>query len=127
MLFAVFSFDFLLGLALLFKSSNIMEAPFSPIMRHAAPSIPFPVFNPLYPQGKDFFRNVYFTQFVILIFLRCRFHAWWFHGYNNAFAHAAHRGEYGRRSVGLGGNIGKSLRSMEIGAKPSSRYEVSFN
>ena len=56
--------------------------------------------------------------------LRCRFHAWWFHGYNNAFARAAHRGEYGRRSVGLGGNIGQSLRSMEIGAMPSSRYEA---
>ena len=55
---------------------------------------------------------------------RCRFHAWWFHGYNNAFAHAGHRGEYGRRSVGLGGNIGKSLRSMAVGVKPSPRYEV---
>ena len=69
--------------------------------------------------------NYFFTQFVVNFYDRCRFHAWWFHGYNNAFAHATHRGEYGRRSVGLGGNIGKSLRSMEIGAKPSSRYEVS--
>ena len=58
---------------------------------------------------------------------RCRFHAWWFHGYNNAFAHAAHRGESSRKSVGLGGNIGKSLHAIEVGggaAPPTPRYEA---
>ena len=28
--------------------------------------------------------------------LRNRFHAWWYHGYNNAFTYADHRGDWGK-------------------------------
>ena len=38
---------------------------------------------------------------------RVRWRAWWDHGYANAFKYDAARGS--RRSVGLGGNIGRSL------------------
>ncbi|ETO07275.1 hypothetical protein RFI_30117, partial [Reticulomyxa filosa] len=52
--------------------------------------------------------------------LRTRFWNWWFNGYNNAF-----QGKKG--SVGLGGNIGESIYSLELGEIPSERYEVEHN
>jgi ADP-ribosylglycohydrolase len=42
--------------------------------------------------------------------LRVRFWTWWNRGYCNAFAKDASRSS----SVGLGGNIGKSLRALEV-------------
>jgi ADP-ribosylglycohydrolase len=50
--------------------------------------------------------------------LRARFWCWWFQGYNNAF-----RLEAGRTgSVGLGGNIGKSLHYLKNGERPPPVY-----
>lgn len=43
--------------------------------------------------------------------LRVRWHMWWFHGYCNAFRYDERR--YGRSSVGLGGNVAKSLADVE--------------
>lgn len=51
---------------------------------------------------------------------RIRYHNWWFRGYNNAFGNASRIG-----SVGLGGNVAKSLRSMRTGVRPSATYEES--
>lgn len=45
--------------------------------------------------------------------LRMRFLNWWQFGYNNAFGFDAER-TYSRASVGLGGNIGASLREFEV-------------
>jgi len=44
--------------------------------------------------------------------LRVRWHMWWHHGYCNAFRNDARR-KYGRTSVGLGGNVSKSLSEVE--------------
>lgn len=52
--------------------------------------------------------------------IRVRFWNWWDHGYNNAFRYEANRA----RSVGLGGNISKSLRRMRDGEIPTPRYEA---
>jgi len=49
---------------------------------------------------------------------RVRFHNWWFRGYNNAFGNAARMG-----SVGLGGNVAKSLKAMAPGVKPTPNFE----
>eukprot|EP00927_Polykrikos_kofoidii_P046674 TRINITY_DN40833_c0_g1_i1.p1 TRINITY_DN40833_c0_g1~~TRINITY_DN40833_c0_g1_i1.p1 ORF type:complete len:602 (+),score=79.92 TRINITY_DN40833_c0_g1_i1:36-1808(+) len=43
---------------------------------------------------------------------RVRWHMWWNHGYCNAFRHDLNR-KRGRRSVGLGGNVAKSLAEVE--------------
>eukprot|EP00439_Symbiodinium_sp_Y106_P029463 s5491_g3.t1 len=43
--------------------------------------------------------------------VRVRWHMWWFQGYCNAFRHDGHR-RY-RTSVGLGGNVSKSLAEVE--------------
>eukprot|EP00913_Durusdinium_trenchii_P011895 g11173.t1 len=43
--------------------------------------------------------------------LRLRWHMWWFHGYCNAFRYDERR--HGRSSVGLGGNVAKSLADVE--------------
>jgi ADP-ribosylglycohydrolase len=40
---------------------------------------------------------------------RARFHSWWFHGYNNAFRFESAP----QSSVGLGGNISKSLEDLK--------------
>lgn len=50
---------------------------------------------------------------------RVRFHNWWFRGYNNAFGNDDRIG-----SVGLGGNVAKSLRAMEAGEVPPPTYEA---
>jgi ADP-ribosyl-[dinitrogen reductase] hydrolase len=52
--------------------------------------------------------------------LRARFWNWWFRGYDNAFRHDPTR----RSSVGLGGNIARSLRCLEPGVPPPPRYEA---
>ncbi|CAE7236601.1 tri1 [Symbiodinium necroappetens] len=44
--------------------------------------------------------------------VRVRWHMWWFHGYCNAFRYDAERRK-GRGSVGLGGNVAKSLQEIE--------------
>mmetsp|Transcript_17401 Transcript_17401/g.35535 ORF Transcript_17401/g.35535 Transcript_17401/m.35535 type:complete len:537 (+) Transcript_17401:150-1760(+) len=46
--------------------------------------------------------------------VRCRYHTWWFHGYNNAFRLDADR----EGSVGLGGIIGASLQACQPGETP---------
>jgi len=52
--------------------------------------------------------------------IRLRFWNWWFKGYNNCF-----RFQRGRsNSVGLGGNISKSLHIMRPGQLPPPRYEA---
>jgi ADP-ribosyl-[dinitrogen reductase] hydrolase len=64
---------------------------------------------------------------------RLRFWSWWFCGLNNAFRKDAERrravpGSYGSEgcgSVGLGGNISRSLYSMKPGLAPSAHYEAS--
>ena len=43
--------------------------------------------------------------------IRIRFHNWWYHGYNNAFRFNDQRKS--QTSVGLGGNIAQSLKSMK--------------
>lgn len=43
--------------------------------------------------------------------IRCRFWNWWHVGYNNAFKHCKVHDPY--HSVGLGGNISKSLRDLD--------------
>ena len=53
--------------------------------------------------------------------LRERFWSWWFQGYNNAFRKQC-RERVG--SVGLGGNISKSLYSMKVGLRPTPEYEA---
>uniref|UniRef100_A0A7S0AEC3 ADP-ribosylglycohydrolase n=1 Tax=Pyrodinium bahamense TaxID=73915 RepID=A0A7S0AEC3_9DINO len=50
---------------------------------------------------------------------RVRFHNWWFRGYNNAFGNDDRVG-----SVGLGGNVAESLRSMVPYEDPSPNYEA---
>lgn len=49
---------------------------------------------------------------------RVRFHNWWFRGYNNAFGNDSRIG-----SIGLGGNVSKSLRDMRPGETPTGNYE----
>ena len=53
--------------------------------------------------------------------MRVRFWNWWNCGYNNPFRRDPTRAD--RSSVGLGGNISKSLASMKAGAVPSKFYE----
>ena len=48
--------------------------------------------------------------------LRRRFWKWWYRGYNNAFRFDTER--HKKRSVGLGGNIGKSLFVMKTEPVP---------
>ena len=55
--------------------------------------------------------------------LRQRFWSWWNEGYNNAFRYSPQQ----THSVGLGGNISKSLYSMKIGEKPAPEYEATTN
>jgi len=50
---------------------------------------------------------------------RIRFWNWWNLGYNNAFKNDPHRCD----SVGLGGNISKSLYSMKNGVKPDPVFQ----
>mmetsp|Transcript_151470 Transcript_151470/g.486135 ORF Transcript_151470/g.486135 Transcript_151470/m.486135 type:complete len:655 (-) Transcript_151470:50-2014(-) len=55
--------------------------------------------------------------------LRVRWHMWWTHGYCNAFRHDKARP--GRTSVGLGGNIAKSLAEVEqLGAASEQAAEA---
>merc|ERR1719473_640963 len=51
--------------------------------------------------------------------MRVRFHNWWFQGYNNAFRLDETRSE----SVGLGGNISQSLKSLKPGVRPTPTFE----
>ncbi len=52
--------------------------------------------------------------------MRCRFHAWWFQGLNNAFRLDGRRAG----SVGLGGNVAASLAALAPGgASPPPAYE----
>lgn len=53
--------------------------------------------------------------------VRARFHSWWYHGYNNAFAADEEREP--KVSVGLGGNISLSLRVLEDGVPPPPVFE----
>ncbi|KAJ3338537.1 hypothetical protein HDU83_008035 [Entophlyctis luteolus] len=52
--------------------------------------------------------------------VRFRFLYWLKYGYSNAFAYDLER--YNQTSVGLGGNIGKSLRSIRLLSDVTSRY-----
>eukprot|EP00435_Cladocopium_sp_Y103_P023425 s841_g5.t1 len=54
--------------------------------------------------------------------LRVRWHMWWFHGYCNAFRYDERR--YGRSSVGLGGNVAKSLADVEYQATRRGVHHV---
>jgi hypothetical protein len=56
--------------------------------------------------------------------IRIRFWNWWNKGYCNAFGKEAAQGRP-RSSVGLGGNISKSIFSMVDGQIPSPRFESS--
>jgi len=49
--------------------------------------------------------------------VRVRFHNWWFRGYNNAFGNDTRIG-----SIGLGGNVSKSLAAMWPGQDPDPCY-----
>eukprot|EP00039_Didymoeca_costata_P018642 m.334334 g.334334 ORF g.334334 m.334334 type:complete len:518 (+) comp17336_c0_seq1:30-1583(+) len=49
--------------------------------------------------------------------IRIRFHNWWFHSYNNTF-----HGD--RVSVGLGGNISRSLYEMKPAQQPTATFEA---
>ena len=51
---------------------------------------------------------------------RTRFWNWWFRGYCNAFANDPSR----HNSVGLGGNVKKSLEVMKPCVVPSPKYEA---
>jgi ADP-ribosylglycohydrolase len=51
---------------------------------------------------------------------RVRFWNWWNQGYNNAFRKDSRRSD----SIGLGGNISKSLDEMQYGKKPSDVYSA---
>jgi len=58
---------------------------------------------------------------------RMRWHMWWYHGYCNAFRHDDGRSD--RRSVGLGGNVGQSLRDIdkwasEVGSDTTSLLDA---
>lgn len=53
--------------------------------------------------------------------VRVRFWCWWELGYNNTFRNDRARDH--RRSVGLGGNVGKSLAAVRD-SNPPSRYDV---
>eukprot|EP01048_Picozoa_sp_COSAG05_P004591 COSAG05_NODE_253_length_12854_cov_23.790200_2_plen_564_part_00 len=55
--------------------------------------------------------------------LRVRFWNWWHRGYCNAFSRDQSAGA--RPSVGLGGNISKSIYSMAPGETPTPRFEAS--
>jgi len=56
--------------------------------------------------------------------MRIRFWNWWCCGYNNAFRNEAEgKRPRGRSSVGLGGNIGKSISALAPGKKPSPRFD----
>ena len=50
---------------------------------------------------------------------RVRYHNWWFRGYNNAFGNDDRRG-----SIGLGGNVAKSLAAMAPGEEPNDVYQA---
>ena len=52
---------------------------------------------------------------------RARFHTWWYFGYCNAFC----KEETIRGSVGLGGNISKSINDCNIGIDPDSVFNSS--
>lgn len=55
---------------------------------------------------------------------RVRYHGWWHHGYNNAFRFE----DNPRPSVGLGGNISKSLAEVgEYGMRPSRDVPPMFH
>lgn len=58
---------------------------------------------------------------------RIRFFHWWHHGYNNSFRYDAERrgasDGYGGTSVGLGGNISESLRSIAKLAKRKQQQQ----
>eukprot|EP00927_Polykrikos_kofoidii_P062538 TRINITY_DN57354_c0_g1_i1.p1 TRINITY_DN57354_c0_g1~~TRINITY_DN57354_c0_g1_i1.p1 ORF type:complete len:686 (-),score=100.59 TRINITY_DN57354_c0_g1_i1:26-2083(-) len=51
--------------------------------------------------------------------VRVRYHNWWFRGYNNAFGNDDSR----IGSIGLGGNVSKSLRAMRADEPPPPCYE----
>eukprot|EP00397_Hematodinium_sp_SG-2012_P026836 GEMP01028156.1.p1 GENE.GEMP01028156.1~~GEMP01028156.1.p1 ORF type:complete len:295 (+),score=60.26 GEMP01028156.1:609-1493(+) len=55
--------------------------------------------------------------------LRIRFANWWYRGYNNAFRVENREKGTTLLSVGLGGNISRSLYSMNSGEKPLPRFE----
>merc|ERR1712087_620639 len=57
--------------------------------------------------------------------IRVRFWNWWNNGYCNAFR--LDKSGNNSSSVGLGGNISKSIYSMEHGKKPTPRYMASGN
>ena len=52
---------------------------------------------------------------------RIRWHLWWARGYANAFKYD---GDGSKRSVGLGGNISRSLGALEPGVRPPPAYEA---
>ena len=52
---------------------------------------------------------------------RIRWHLWWARGYANAFKYD---GDGSKRSVGLGGNISRSLGALEPGERPPPAYEA---
>lgn len=54
--------------------------------------------------------------------IRVRFWNWWNRSYNNAFRYDKNRASV--KSVGLGGNISKSLEYMRHGEIPAPRYEA---
>jgi ADP-ribosyl-[dinitrogen reductase] hydrolase len=53
--------------------------------------------------------------------MRLRFWNWWHRGYNNAFRLDSKRRD--RHSIGLGGNISKSLSAIQIGTRPPPVYD----
>ena len=53
--------------------------------------------------------------------VRVRFWNWWHRGYCNAFGSDLYFGP--RSSVGLGGNMSKSLSTMAASARPTPRFE----
>ena len=57
--------------------------------------------------------------------LRLRWHMWWFHGYCNAFRYDEQR--HVRSSVGLGGNVAKSLADLERSAEVAPTYGSATN
>ena len=57
--------------------------------------------------------------------LRVRWHMWWFHGYCNAFRYDEQR--HVRSSVGLGGNVAKSLAEVERSAQVAATYDSATN
>lgn len=53
---------------------------------------------------------------------RIRWALWWARGYANAFKYDERRGS--KQSVGLGGNIGRSLQALVPGERPPPAYEA---